>query len=153
MIELNVTNLVGGNIVITTGGSAPASHPETRFTLQGGTVETYDITGTLDQQWMITNGYYNELEDAWSKTITQIDIGNTVTSIGDNVFYACSGLMNVTMPNVTSIGEQTFSGCSSLTSMTIGNSIQGIGGAAFSTFGNPIALTICKTVAEVQAMG
>lgn len=49
MIELNVTNLVGGDITITTGGSAPASHPETRFTLEGGTVETYNITGTLDQ--------------------------------------------------------------------------------------------------------
>lgn len=30
------------------GGSIPPEHPETRFTLQGGTVETYDITGTLD---------------------------------------------------------------------------------------------------------
>lgn len=28
----------------------PAGHPETRFTLQDGNVETYDITGTLDQQ-------------------------------------------------------------------------------------------------------
>lgn len=32
------------------GGSTPASHPETRFTLEGGTVETYNITGTLDIQ-------------------------------------------------------------------------------------------------------
>ena len=29
--------------------SQPAGHPETRFTLEGGTVETYNITGTLDQ--------------------------------------------------------------------------------------------------------
>ena len=28
--------------------SQPPGHPETRFTLQGGTVETYNITGTLD---------------------------------------------------------------------------------------------------------
>lgn len=26
----------------------PAGHPETRFTLEGGTVETANITGTLD---------------------------------------------------------------------------------------------------------
>ena len=47
MVTINTLN--GGDITITTGGSTPASHPETRFTLEGGTVETYNITGTLDQ--------------------------------------------------------------------------------------------------------
>ena len=28
--------------------SQPAGHPETRFTLEGGTVDTHNITGTLD---------------------------------------------------------------------------------------------------------
>ena len=28
--------------------SQSAGHPETRFTLQGGTVETWNITGALD---------------------------------------------------------------------------------------------------------
>ena len=46
-VFINVLN--GGNITIGAGGSpAPAGHPETRFTLQGGTVETVNITGTLD---------------------------------------------------------------------------------------------------------
>ena len=40
--------------------SGPVSHPETRFTLQDGTVETYNIIGTLDQQWMIANGFWDE---------------------------------------------------------------------------------------------
>lgn len=30
--------------------SQPSEHPETRFTLEGGIVETYDITGTFERQ-------------------------------------------------------------------------------------------------------
>ena len=63
--------------------AAPIPEPEvrmTKFTLEDGTVETYDITGTLNRQCMIDNGYYIE-DEGWSKTITQADIGNTVTSI------------------------------------------------------------------------
>ena len=67
MIELNVTNLVGGNIVITTSSSGgdgeTSSHSETRFTLQGGSVETYNIEGTLNRQWMVNNGYFDDSED------------------------------------------------------------------------------------------
>ena len=44
-IMVNINKLYGGNITITIG---PAGHSETRFTLKGGTVETHNITGTLD---------------------------------------------------------------------------------------------------------
>lgn len=49
-MAVHINTINGGNITITTGGSAPASHPETRFTLEGGTVETYNIEGTLDSE-------------------------------------------------------------------------------------------------------
>jgi hypothetical protein len=82
--------LNGGNITIGSSGGGspePTSHPETRFTLQGGTVETHNITGTIDQQWMIDNGYFDEEQEYWVKTITQVDIGNTVTNLGSRAFY------------------------------------------------------------------
>lgn len=149
-----MNNLITNVLTLGSGGSTPVIDPaKTRFTLQGGTVETYDITGTLNQQWLIQNGYFDEDSWGWIKTITQADIGNTVTSIGEDAFDTCTGLTSVTMPNVTSIGYYAFATCSSLTSVTIGSGIQGIGTEAFATYGSPITLTISKTVAEVQAMG
>ena len=51
----------------------------------------------------------------------------SVTSIGNNAFYKCSGLTSVTIPNsVTSIGSYAFYYCSGLTSITIPNSVTSI---------------------------
>lgn len=103
MIELNVTNLVGGNIVITTsssggGGSEgdeiPTGNSKTVFTLEGGTTEEYDIVGTLDNNWMYEHGFWDE--GSWFKSITAVDIGNTVTSIGYSTFSWCWSLTDVT---------------------------------------------------------
>lgn len=113
--------------------SGPISHPETRFTLQNGTIEPHDIIGTLDQQWMCDNGYYNIRTYNWIKTITHVDIGNTVTSIGDYTFDSCSSLMSVTIPNsVTSIGRNAFFLYKNLEHLTIPNLVTTIGQNAFS---------------------
>ncbi len=64
--------------------------------------------------------------------LTSITIPNCVTSIGGYAFEGCSGLTSITIPNsVTSIGSSAFYNCSGLTSVTIGNSVTSIGNKAF----------------------
>ena len=77
-------------------------------------------------------------------------IPNSVTSIGDKAFYACSGLTSVTIPNsVTAIGEGAFSYCSGLKSATIPNSVTSIGNAAFRGCSGLTSLTIPNSVTSI----
>ena len=78
----------------------------------------------------------------WSTTIATANIPSSVeynsvtysvTSIGNNAFYECTGLTSVTIPNsVTTIGYYAFEYCSGLTSIEIPNSVTSIGDYAFS---------------------
>jgi hypothetical protein len=64
--------------------------------------------------------------------VTNVTIGNSVTSIGGGAFSGCTSLTNVTIPNsVTSIEDGAFSGCTSLTSVTIDNRVTSIGDEVF----------------------
>ncbi len=74
----------------------------------------------------------------WDCTgLTSITIPNSVTSIGENAFWGCTGLTSITIPNsVTSIGWNVFSGCTSLSSITIPNSVTSIGAFAFDNVPN-----------------
>ena len=64
--------------------------------------------------------------------LTSIVIPNSVTTIGYGAFEYCEGLTSVEIPNsVTTIGNSAFSGCSGLTSVVIPNSVTSIGGSAF----------------------
>ncbi len=82
--------------------------------------------------------------------VRDLVIPNSVTSIGDNAFYNCSGLTSVTIPNsVTSIGSAAFSGCSGLTSVTIGNSVTSIGDNAFYGCSGLTSVTIPNSVTSI----
>ena len=67
-----------------------------------------------------------------NELITEPIIPDGVTSIGDYVFYGCSGLTSITIPNsVTSIGKCAFYDCSGLTAITIPDSVTSIGSWAY----------------------
>ena len=64
---------------------------------------------------------------------TNISIKDGTRVMSDSVFYNCSNLISVTIPNsVTSIGRAAFFRCSNLTSITIPYGVTSIGSCAFN---------------------
>ena len=162
-----INNLITGSLTLGQGGSTPAIDPaKTRFTLEGGTVEEYDITETLDDNWMIDNGFYdyvdqspdNDIDDSefmLFKNIVNVQIGNTVQSIG-SAFQNCINLTSITIPStVTSIWEDTFNGCSGLTSVTFEGkdkaTVQGMDNYPFGlNYSNENGVTVHCTNGDIQ---
>ena len=82
--------------------------------------------------------------------MTEVYIGNCVTSIGGVAFRECSGLTSVTIPDsVTSIGYDVFNSCTSLTSITIPNSVTTIRNSAFNSCSRLTSVTIGSGVTSI----
>ncbi len=91
------------------------------------------VNGYVDGYLVYADATKTTLLACYTTATGAITIPNSVTSIGDNAFYGCTGLTSITIPNsVTSIGNKAFGSCTSLTSVTIGNSVTSIGEWAFS---------------------
>lgn len=76
-----------------------------------------------------------ELPNATFKScdnVTKIILPDSVEVLGEECFYGCSSLEEVTLPDVITIGQGAFWGCSSLKSITIPESVTEIGLGAFN---------------------
>ena len=139
---------------------AVAASVGTMFAWDYERVQIGDLYYNLDatsQTAQVTS--QNSSYPKWSTTITTAiipasveynSVTYTVTSIGWEAFYYCTGLTSVTIPNsVTSIGEWAFYSCSGLTSVTIGNSVTSIGDRAFAFCKGLTSLTIGNSVTSI----
>ena len=161
-VFINVLN--GGNITIGAGGSGgggggSSGHAATwiKFS-ENDSWHEYNIEGAMDCPALSSVGLMPEGSGEMGppEWTTQppyaVEIGTDVTSIGASVFYDCSGLTSVTIPDsVTNIGASAFYGCSGLTSVTIPSSVTSIGSYAFSDCSGLTSVTfIGKTLEQVQ---
>lgn len=68
----------------------------------------------------------------YNKTVTHVEIPDSITYIGSEAFYNCANLESVIIPDsVTTIGYEAFCGCGNLKSIEIPNSVTEIGMGAF----------------------
>ena len=112
----------------------------------------YNITSSTAPYTVEVTGGYNQYTGAVTipKSVTYNGKTYSVTSIGDDAFYGCSGLTSITIPNsVTSIGQYAFEGCRSLTSVTIPNSVTSIGSYAFRDCSGLTSITIPNSVTSI----
>ena len=85
-------------------------------------------------------------------SIQTVQIGDGITSIGEQAFYCLNNLTGVTLPeSVTSIGYQAFYSCGSLTSINIPESVTKIGKGAFSYCSSLTGITIPKGMKIIGA--
>ena len=107
---------------------------------------TFTISGT-GAMWDYANFNSNYWTVLYWQNITQVVIGNEVTSIGNYAFSGCSYLTSIIIPeSVTSIGSGAFWNCNGLTSVTIPNSVTNIGSNAFEGCSRLTSITIPEHV-------
>ena len=83
-------------------------------------------------------------------SLTDINIPESMVSIGHHAFYSCSELVDIIIPgNVRSIEDFAFYDCSSLESITIPDSVISIGGSAFCGCSALASITIPKGVISI----
>ena len=82
-----------------------------QFSTTGEHIVNYSFADNQIPEKFLSNSY---------GAVTNVVIGDAITSIGENAFYYCSSLTSIDIPSgVTSIGSFAFQYCISLTSITV----------------------------------
>ena len=85
------------------------------------------------------------------RSLTKINIPDSVTVIGDSAFYSCHSLTHINIPDsVTSIGSSAFRACYSLTQINIPDGVTSIGNYAFNVCHSLTHINIPDSVTSIS---
>ncbi len=92
--------------------------------IQGtGSMKSYSWSGSNVAPW---KSYTSD------GTVTNVVVGEEITSVGDYAFYNCSTIRQVQLPkSLTTLGTRAFRGCSALESVNLPENLTSIGTRAF----------------------
>ena len=125
---INMSKVYIGDYQVYPSSTPPTPSFKFKFTLTDSSVVTGECNSTSAITTANTSYYKN--------TLVSAEIGNCVTSIGNNAFEVPNGLVSsfssVTIPDsVTTFGSYVFHRCSGLTSVVLPNSITSMGSNTF----------------------
>ncbi|MEE0992054.1 MAG: leucine-rich repeat domain-containing protein [Bacteroidales bacterium] len=127
-----LTTLTIPNSVISIGNSAFAN--------------TYSLTSMTIPDNVVTFG--NEVFR--NSGVSDVTLGNGISSIGSNTFNYCGNLTTVTLGNgITSIGEQAFMWCANLTSINIPATLTSLAKNAFAYCESLTSIELPSTLTSI----
>ena len=114
------------------------------------------LTTVIFEDGMTAIPSYILASDYYTSYVTNVQIPDTVTSIGNSAFYKCSNLEKITLPQkLKKIGQIAFSGCASINEVFLGKNITEIGSSAFASCTNLESVTMSynSTVEYTASIG
>ena len=107
---------------------------------------TYSLTSITIPDNVVTFG--NEVFR--NSGVSDVTLGNGISSIGSNTFNYCANLTTVTLGNgITSIGEQAFMWCENLTSINIPATLTSLAKNAFAYCENLTSIELPSTLTSI----
>lgn len=108
---------------------------------------TLTISGTGSMEDYISSSYPWR---SYRSSITNVNILDGVTSIGNSAFYGCSKLEGITLPeSLLSIGEAAFRDCENLESIIIPENVITVGNTAFYDCSSLKEMVIPESVTDI----
>ena len=123
------------------------------YAAPGDYVIQLTVTGSMgfgSKSLLVYTSEPDNRNSAYSNAIRKVELGSSVTSIGDYAFFGCYSLSSITIPDsVTSISDYAFGECYILSSITIPDGVTSIGGYTFRYCYSLSSITIPDGVTSI----